>query len=67
MKLYALLALATLSLPAFSQTCFVDLVHTPSNRILRTFTAYGDPATCQEGMKECRKSIRFDYSNNNSA
>jgi hypothetical protein len=64
MKFFGLLALALMSLPAFSQTCYVDMVHTPSGRVVRSFTAYGDPSTCQEGMKECRKSIRFDYSSN---
>lgn len=64
MKFFGLLALALMSLPAFSQTCYVDMVHTPSGRVVRSFTAYGDPSSCQEGMKECRKSIRFDYSSN---
>ncbi len=64
MKFFGLLVLACMSLPAFSQTCYVDMIQTQSGRVVRSFTAYGDPATCQEGMKECRKSIRFDYSNN---
>jgi hypothetical protein len=64
MKLFALLALATMSLSAFSQTCYVDMVVKNSGRVVRSFTAYGDPNSCIEGMKECRKSIRFDYSNN---
>ncbi len=32
------------------------------NRIIRTFTAFGDQESCIEGMKECRKSIRLEYS-----
>lgn len=64
MKLIGLVALALMSLPAFSQTCYVDLVQTNSGRVLRSFTAYGDASSCVEGMKECRKAIRFDYSAN---
>lgn len=58
MKLFALLTLATLSLPAFSQTCYVDMVDN-YNRVVRTFTAYGEQNSCLEGMKECRKTIRL--------
>lgn len=63
MKLFTLLALTALSLPAFSQTCYVDMVHTPTQRVVRSFTGWGD-SSCVEGMKECRKSIRLDYSSN---
>ena len=61
MKLFAVLALSTLSLPAMSQTCYVDMIVKNSGRVVQTFIAYGD-STCLEGMKECRKSIRLDYS-----
>jgi hypothetical protein len=61
MKFFGLLVLACMSFPAFSQTCYVDMIQTQSGRVVRSFTAYGDPSSCQEGMKECRKSIRFDY------
>lgn len=64
MKLLAILALATMSFSAFSQTCYVDMVVKNSGRVVRSFTAYGDPNSCIEGMKECRKSIRLDYSSN---
>jgi hypothetical protein len=64
MKFLALLTFATLSFSAFSQTCYVDMVQTNSHRVVRSFMAYGDPNTCIEGMKECRKSIRLDYSQN---
>ncbi len=64
MKFLALLTFATMSLSAFSQTCYVDMVVRNSNRVVRSFTAYGDPNSCIEGMKECRKSIRLDYSSN---
>lgn len=64
MKLIGLVALAMMSLPAFSQTCYVDLIQKNSGRVLRSFTAYGDASSCVEGMKECRKAIRFDYSSN---
>lgn len=63
MKFLALLFLASLSLPALSQTCYVDMVHKPTGRVVRSFTGYGD-SSCIEGMKECRKSIRLDYSSN---
>jgi hypothetical protein len=63
MKKLFVLGLLSLSAQAFSQTCYVDMVDRYS-RVVRTFTAYGDQNTCIEGMKECRKSIRFDYSNN---
>jgi hypothetical protein len=63
MKRILALGLLSLSVSAFAQVCEVDLVYR-NNQILRTFRAYGDPATCQEGMKECRKAIRFDYSSN---
>jgi hypothetical protein len=62
MKFFILLSFATLSFSAFAQTCEVDMVDR-YNRVVRTFRAYGDPQTCIEGMKECRKSIRLDYSN----
>lgn len=62
MKFLALLTFATLSFSAFSQTCYVDMVVKNSNRVVRSFTSYGDPNSCLEGMKECRKSIRLDYS-----
>lgn len=60
MKLLALLSFVVLSAPVFAQTCYVDLVQKPYNRVLRSFVSYG---SCMEGMKECRKAIRFDYSN----
>lgn len=63
MKRILVLGLLSLSVSAFAQVCEVDLVYR-NNQILRTFRAYGDPASCVEGMKECRKAIRFDYSSN---
>lgn len=63
MKRLLAFTLLSLSVSAFAQVCEVDLVYR-NNQILRTFRAYGDPATCIEGMKECRKAIRFDYSSN---
>ena len=63
MKKLFVLGLLSLSAEAFSQTCYVDMVDRYS-RVVRTFTGYGDQNSCLEGMKECRKSIRFDYSNN---
>lgn len=63
MKKLLILGLLGLSATAFGQVCEVDLVYRNS-QILRTFRAYGDPSSCQEGMKECRKAIRFDYSSN---
>lgn len=58
MRLFTLLALSIMSLPAFSQVCYVDMVDR-YNRVVSTFTGYGDPGTCLEGMKECRKTIRL--------
>ena len=63
MKKLLVFGLLSLSAQAFSQTCYVDMVDRYS-RVVRTFTGWGDPDTCLEGMKECRKSIRLDYSNN---
>lgn len=62
MKKLMFLGLLSLSATSFAQTCFVDMVDR-YDRVIRTFTAYGDQNTCIEGMKECRKSIRLDYSN----
>ncbi len=56
-KLFAL-AVLSLSASAFSQICEVDMVDRYS-RIVQTFRAYGDPSTCIEGMKECRKALRI--------
>lgn len=59
MKKLIILALAGLSAQAaFSQVCEVDMINR-YNRVVRTFTAYGDPNHCVEAMKECRKTIRF--------
>jgi len=63
MKKIFVIGLLSLSASAFSQTCYVDMVDNYS-RVIRTFTGWGDANTCIEGMKECRKSIRLDYSNN---
>lgn len=59
MKFFVLLTLVTLSLPAFSQTCYVDMVDR-YQRVVRTYTGQGDQNTCIEGMKECRKAIRLE-------
>ncbi len=59
MKFFALLILATVSLPAFSQTCYVDMVDR-YNRVVRSYTAYGEQSSCIEGMKQCRKAIRLE-------
>ena len=64
MKKLLVFVLLSLSAQAFSQTCYVDLVDKTTLRILRSFTAVGNPDGCTEGMRECRKAIRFDYSNN---
>lgn len=58
MKFFSVIALAILSFPAFSQSCQVHMVDNYS-RVIRVFSAYGDPNTCIEGMKECRKTIRL--------
>jgi len=63
MKKIMLIGLLSLSATAFSQTCTVDMVDR-YDRVVRSFRSYGDPNTCLESMKECRKSIRLDYSNN---
>lgn len=61
MKKLMFLGLLSLSATSFAQTCMVDMVDR-YDRVIRTFTAFGDRDTCIEGMKECRKSIRLDYS-----
>lgn len=58
------LGLLIFTTSALAQICEVDMVDTYSNRIIRTFRAYGDPSTCIDGMKECRKTIRLQYSQN---
>ena len=63
MKRVLVLALLSLSVSAFAQICEVNMVYRKT-QVLRTFRAYGDPSSCFEGMKECRKSIRLDYSRN---
>ncbi len=63
MKKLIVLGLLSLSAQAFAQTCEVDMVDR-YNRVVRTFRAYGNDDSCVEGMKQCRKSIRLDYSNN---
>jgi hypothetical protein len=63
MKKLLVLGLLSLSAQAFSQTCEVDMVDR-YNRVVRTFRAYGNDDSCIEGMKQCRKSIRLDYSSN---
>lgn len=58
MKLLTLIFLALMSVSAFAQMCEVEMVDRYS-RVVRVFRAYGDPNTCLEGMKECRKTIRL--------
>jgi hypothetical protein len=58
MKKLLLLCLFSLSATAFGQTCYVDMVDR-YNRVVTTYTGWGDPGTCMEGMKECRKAIRM--------
>lgn len=60
MKKLLVLVLLSLSATAFSQTCYVNMVDR-YDRVVRTFAARGSD-TCLEAMKECRKSIRLDYS-----
>ena len=60
MKLFALLALASMSLSAFSQTCYVDMVVKNSGRVVRSFTAYGDPNSCMEGSVGKTCTTRFN-------
>ncbi len=64
MKNIFLLAVMALSAPAaFAQTCEVDMVY--NNRtVVRTFRVPGTPGRCVEGLKQCNKSIRLDYSAN---
>jgi hypothetical protein len=63
MRSLILLGLLSVSGNLFAQSCYVNMVDN-YNRIIRTFTAYGDQDSCIEGMKECRKSIRLEYSRN---
>lgn len=58
MKKLILFAVLSLSSQVFAQVCEVDMTDR-YNRTVRTFRAYGDPNTCIEGMKECRKTIRL--------
>lgn len=58
MKKLILFAILSLSSQVFAQVCEVDMTDR-YNRTVRTFRAYGDPNTCIEGMKECRKTIRL--------
>lgn len=58
MKKFLVLATLGLSASAFAQICEVDMVDR-YNRVVQTFRAYGDPTSCMEGMKECRKALRF--------
>lgn len=59
MKKLMLLAFLIMSAQTvMAQVCEVDMVDR-YNRVVRTFRAYGDPNTCIEGMKECRKTIRL--------
>lgn len=58
MKRLILLALLSLSSQVLAQVCEVDMTDR-YNRVVRTFRAYGDPNSCIEGMKECRKTIRL--------
>lgn len=62
MKKLVIAGLMTLSASAFAQTCYVDLTYR-INTVVRTFHSYPGDANCIEAMKECRKAIRFDYSN----
>ncbi len=62
MKKIVLLGLLSLSANAFSDSCTVQMV-TTNNRLVQTFRAHGIDS-CLEAMKECRKSIRVDYSRN---
>lgn len=64
MKKLIMLGLLSLSTQAFSQTCYVDLIIKNTNHVVRSFSAFGDQMTCAEGMKACRKAIRFDYTTN---
>lgn len=57
-NLFALMTLSLMSLPAFSQTCYVDMVD-HYGRAVRTFAAQDAGNSCMEGMKECRKAIRL--------
>lgn len=66
MRLLTLIVFTVLSISSYAQTCYVDMVHTPTQRVVRSFVGYGDSHSCLEGMKECRKSIRLDYSNHPS-
>ena len=63
MKFLIVFAVAMMSGAVFSQTCQVQMISKNPRQLVRLFTTYNDPS-CLEGMKECRKSIRLDYSNN---
>jgi hypothetical protein len=57
-------ALLLMSVQTFAQVCEVELVDTQTNQIIKTFRTHGDLSRCLEGMKDCRKSIRLEYSKN---
>jgi len=57
-KILSLMTLSLLSLPAFSQTCYVDMVDS-YGRAIRTFIGQDGANSCMEGMRECRKTIRL--------
>lgn len=59
MKTFLALSFLSFALPAAAQICHVDQVDR-YNRVIRTFTAYGDANSCVEGMKECRKDIALN-------
>jgi len=64
-KLFAF-ALLTLAGSAFAQQrCTVEL-RQYNNRVIERYTVYGQPGSCIEGMKQCRKDIRLQYSRNPS-
>lgn len=56
MKLLTALFFASVSLSAFSQTCYVDLVNA-QNRVIQSFIGQGH---CIEELKHCRKLVRFE-------
>lgn len=59
MKSLLALSLMSFAFSAAAQICEVDQVDR-YNRVVRTFRAQGDPSSCVEGMKQCRKDIALN-------
>src|SRR5665647_3930156 len=44
---------------SYGASCYADMIYL-NNRVIRSYAGFD----CQEAMKECRKSIRMEYSAN---